>query len=106
MSRQQAEHRVLTTMRSTDGGRSFDLEELDHEILDRLQEGARTQAYILDDLDADYSRHHLRQRFKVLTAIGAVEKLHDQTALYELVYDPRDDADANTDTQTNEDSEP
>lgn len=99
MSRQQDEHRERTEGASG-GGRSFNLEALDREILDRLQEGARTQAYILNDLDAadadqeadvDYSRAQIRERFKILHALGAVRKLHDQTALYELVYDPRDD---------------
>lgn len=90
MSRQQDEHRERTEGASG-GGRSFNLEALDREILDRLQEGARTQAYILNDLDADYSRNQIRERFKILHALGAVRKLHDQTALYELVDDPRDD---------------
>lgn len=102
MARQQGEQCALATAQSCDGGRSFDPEPLDHEILDRLKEGARTQAYILDDIDADYSRHQIRDRFKILTAIGAVEKLHDQTALYELNYDPRDDVD--TDTETHEEN--
>lgn len=98
MSRQQDKHRERTEGASG-GGRSFNLEALDREILDRLQEGARTQAYILNDLDGDddqeadgdYSREQIRERFKILHALGAVRKLHDQTALYELVYDPRDD---------------
>lgn len=90
MTRQQGENRTLTRDSSTDGGRSFDLEDLDHLILDHLQEGARTQAYILDEIPDEYSRHQVRERFKILATIGAVKKLHDQTALYELNYDPRE----------------
>lgn len=96
MPQQQGEHSALTRARSTDGGRTFDATELDEEILDQLTQGARTQAYILDEIGDEYSRHQVRERFKILTAIGAVTKLHDQTALYELNYDPRDDTDTDT----------
>jgi hypothetical protein len=78
-------------MPESDKDSPFELEEIDHVILDFLQEGARTQAYMVDESDQQFQRHHFRERFKILVALGYIEKIHDQTALYQLVHDPRED---------------
>lgn len=80
-------------MADPNGPPQFELEEIDHVILDLLQEGARTQAYMVDESESEFQRHHFRERLKILTAVGYIRKVHEQTALYELVYDPREDLD-------------
>ena len=59
----------------------------DHAILDRLAEGRCTQGYIVDK--TGLSRQQIYNRLNVLTAAGYVEKIHESTALYELINDPR-----------------
>jgi DNA-binding IclR family transcriptional regulator len=65
-----------------------DLTETDHRILDALAEGRCTTGYLADELDR--SRQHVHNRLAVLLAAEYVRKVHDGTALYELVEDPRD----------------
>lgn len=64
------------------------LTDADHAILDLLAEGRCTQGYLADE--TGLSRQHVYNRLNVLTAAGYVEKVHDSTALYELVNDPRE----------------
>jgi uncharacterized membrane protein len=67
---------------------SVDLTETDNEILDLLLEGRCTQGYIVDRTDR--SRQQIHNRLNILRAAGYIERIHDSTALYELVDDPRD----------------
>lgn len=65
----------------------YELDDVDRTILDFLQEGARTQSYMVDN--SEYTRQDFYRRFQILVALGYVHKIHDKTALYELVHDPR-----------------
>lgn len=67
----------------------MDLSGADRAIIDVLREGARTQAYIVDE--TGYSRQHVYNRLQVLQAGGIVERIHDRSALYELANDPQDE---------------
>lgn len=67
-----------------------DLTPVDEEILDVLQEGARTQSYIVDEIGR--SRNHVHNRLQILAGSGYIENIHRKTALYELVEDPRETA--------------
>lgn len=66
-----------------------DLTDADRSILDELREGARTKKYIIDE--TGLHRNTVGNRLDVLEAGDVVRSLHDTTALYELVDDPRDD---------------
>ncbi|MFC7323282.1 hypothetical protein ACFQMF_01680 [Halorubrum rutilum] len=68
-----------------------DLTDADRAILDELQEGARTKKYLIDQ--TGLHRNTVGNRLDVLEAGDVVQSLHDTTALYELVDDPRDDVD-------------
>lgn len=74
------------TDESSEGTR-VNLTALDHIILDFLHEGARNQAYMVDN--ATFPRHRYRRRLELLEMTNYVERLHDQTALYELREDDR-----------------
>jgi len=65
-----------------------ELTDTDHAILEHLAEGRCTQGYIVDK--TGLSRQQVYNRLNVLAAAGYVEKIHDSTALYELVNDPRE----------------
>lgn len=67
---------------------SVKLTDADHAILDMLYDGRCTQGYIV--AETGLSRQHVYNRLNVLTAAGYVRRVHDATALYELVEDPRD----------------
>jgi len=67
---------------------SVDLTETDHEILNLLREGRCTQGYIVDK--AERSRQQIHNRLNILRAAGYIERIHESTALYELVNDPRE----------------
>lgn len=67
----------------------MDLTDTDREIIDVLREGARTQAYIVDE--TGYSRQHVYNRLQVLQAGGWVDRIHDRSALYDLARDPEDE---------------
>lgn len=58
----------------------------DEQILEELREGARTQAYIVEQ--TGLSRTHVRNRLQLMEARGWAENLHEQTALWELQSDP------------------
>jgi DNA-binding MarR family transcriptional regulator len=66
----------------------IDLNPTDHAILDMLQEGRCSPAYIAEE--QDYSRQNITNRLRRLVEHGHVQKLHP--GLYELVQDPREDA--------------
>lgn len=66
-----------------------DLTDADQAILDELQAGARTKKYIIDE--TGLHRNTVGNRIDVLEAGDVVRSLHETTALYELVDDPRDD---------------
>ena len=68
-----------------------DLTDADQAILDELQAGARTKKYIIDE--TGLHRNTVGNRIDVLEAGDVVRSLHETTALYELVDDPRDDVD-------------
>ena len=67
-----------------------DLTDTDRAILDVLSEGARTKKAIVDA--TELHRNTVGNRLKVLEAGGTVQCLHETTALYELVSDPRSEA--------------
>jgi DNA-binding IclR family transcriptional regulator len=67
-----------------------DRTDADDQILALLREGARTQAYLVDE--TGFSRTHVRNRLQLMEARGWVENLHEQSALWELRTDP-DEAD-------------
>lgn len=67
----------------------MELTDADRAILDMLRGGRCTQGYIVDG--TGLSRQQVYNRLNVLVAADYVEKVHDSTALYELVSDPRDE---------------
>ncbi|MEF8825336.1 MAG: winged helix-turn-helix domain-containing protein [Halapricum sp.] len=67
-----------------------DLTETDREILDLLREGRCTQGYLVDQTGR--SRQQIHNRLNILRAAGYIERVHESTALYELVEDPRETA--------------
>ncbi len=67
-------------------GKMADRTDADEQILDLLREGARTQAYLVDE--TGFSRTHVRNRLQLMEARGWVENLHRQSALWELRTDP------------------
>ncbi|WP_458210943.1 hypothetical protein [Haladaptatus sp. NG-SE-30] len=69
----------------------MELTALDEAILDELNEGARTQGFLVDATEKP--RYKVHERLKLLTAVGYVENIHENTALYELQVDPRNDGD-------------
>lgn len=67
----------------------MELTDVDEAILDELQQGARTQGFLVDELGQP--RYKVHERLKLLTAAGYIENIHENTALYELRDDPRED---------------
>lgn len=65
------------------------LTDADEQILDLLRDGRCTQGYLVDE--TGFSRQHIYNRLKVLLAADYIRLIHEPTALYELVEDPRDD---------------
>jgi hypothetical protein len=65
-----------------------ELSEADEAILDELQDGARTKGYLVDV--TGYHRNTIRHRLEVLEAGDVIRCIHDSTALYELIEDPRE----------------
>ena len=65
----------------------IDLSPTDRAILEMLNEGRCTPAYIA--AERDYSRAHVRNRLQRLTEHGQVRRLHK--GLYELVEEPQDE---------------
>lgn len=65
-----------------------DLSEADKEILDELREGARTKGYLVDV--TGYHRNTIGHRLEVLEAADIIRCVHESTALYELIKDPRE----------------
>ncbi|KAB7519572.1 winged helix-turn-helix domain-containing protein [Halosegnis rubeus] len=66
---------------------SVDITKTDELILDLLEEGRCTQGYIVDKTGR--SRQQIHNRLNILRAAGYVERVHESTALYELVENPR-----------------
>lgn len=65
----------------------LNLKKIDRKILDELGEGDRTIGALSDYLNEH--RNSVRGRLDVLETLGAVERIHDPTALYTLNHDPR-----------------
>ncbi|MDL5361329.1 hypothetical protein [Halalkalicoccus sp. NIPERK01] len=76
-----------------------DLTDADEKILDELRDGARTKGAIVDA--TGLHRNTVGGRLPVLEAGDAIRCIHDSTALYELVDDPR----GTNDTATPDESE-
>ena len=68
----------------------MELTTLDEAILDELNEGARTQGFLVDATGEP--RYKVHERLKLLVAAGHIENIHENTALYELRTDPRRDS--------------
>ena len=68
--------------------KNMELTEVDEAILNELNQGARTQGYLIEE--TGYQRYKVHERLKMLTAVGYVENIHENTALYELREDPRE----------------
>ncbi len=64
-----------------------DLTEADEAILDELHAGARTKKAVVDA--TGLHRNTVGNRLDVLEAGDVIKCIHDSTALYELVDDPR-----------------
>lgn len=71
-----------------------DLTDSDEKILDELSDGARTKGAIIDA--TGLHRNTVGGRLPVLEAGEAIQCIHDSTALYELLEDPRDSGGAPT----------
>jgi hypothetical protein len=71
-----------------------DLTDADEEIIDVLGHGARTKGAIIDA--TGLHRNTVGNRLDVLEAGDVIERIHDRTALYDLVDDPREDDDTPT----------
>ncbi|WP_423743937.1 hypothetical protein V5735_13145 (plasmid) [Haladaptatus sp. SPP-AMP-3] len=69
----------------------MELTALDEAILDELDKGARTQGFLVDATEEP--RYKVHERLKLLTAVGYVENIHENTALYELRGDLRGEDD-------------
>lgn len=67
-----------------------DLSDADRAILDELAQGARTKGYLVDH--TEYHRNTVGRRLEVLTVAGILKCIHESTALYELVEDPREES--------------
>lgn len=65
------------------------LSEPERAVLDVLHEGARTAGYIKDNVQ--YSAAYVHTQLNLLVAKGYIRAVHEPTALYELVDDPRTD---------------
>lgn len=78
-----------------DADDNMDLSAVDLKILDELANGRATQGFLVDVTDEP--RHRIHQRLQLLAAAGHIEKIHESTALYELVDDPRDDGEGSDD---------
>jgi hypothetical protein len=72
-----------------DGQTMAERTDADEAILDELRQGARTQAYLVDE--TGYSRQYIRQRLQIMEAREWVENIHEKTALWELRQDPDED---------------
>ncbi|MFC6837539.1 ArsR family transcriptional regulator [Halomarina ordinaria] len=70
----------------------MELTALDEAILDELNEGARTQGFLVDATGEP--RYKVHERLKLLVAAGHIENIHENTALYELRTDPRSDGES------------
>jgi hypothetical protein len=78
---------MATAVQERDDMDSEDLSSTDRTILDELQRGARTKGYLVDVTDRH--RNTIGRRLEVLAAAGYIHAVHEPTALYELVADPR-----------------
>ena len=70
----------------------MELTTLDEAILVELNEGARTQGFLVDATGEP--RYKVHERLKLLVAAGHIENIHENTALYELRTDPRSDGES------------
>lgn len=66
----------------------MDLDDDDYTILGLLAEGRCTQGYIVDQ--TDIPRYKVHERLKLYGAAGYARNLHESTALWELLEDPRE----------------
>jgi len=80
-----------------------DRTDADEAILDELRQGARTQAYLVDE--TGYSRQYIRQRLQIMEARDWVENLHEKTALWELRNDPDEEDEGDEAEVEDEDAE-
>lgn len=65
------------------------LDEVDFEIIDELNDGARTKGYLVDE--TGFHRNTIGNRLRALELADVIECIHRNTALYELLKDPRGD---------------
>lgn len=68
----------------------MELTDLDEAILDELSEGARTQGFLVDATGKP--RYKIHERLQLLAAAGYIANIHQNTALYELHIDPRENS--------------
>lgn len=69
----------------------MELDETDNTILDMLAEGRCTQGYIVDQ--TEIPRYKVHERLKMYGVAGYAKNLHENTALWELIDDPREEGD-------------
>lgn len=60
----------------------MDLTDLDDALLEELEQGARTQGFLVDATEEP--RYKVHERLKLLEAAGYIENIHKNTALYEV----------------------
>jgi DNA-binding IclR family transcriptional regulator len=65
-----------------------DLSDADTAILELLTKGRATKGYLVDE--TGYHRNTVGHRLEVLEAAGYINCIHESTALYELIQDPRE----------------
>ncbi|WP_254531314.1 helix-turn-helix transcriptional regulator [Natrinema gelatinilyticum] len=72
-----------------------DLRDADVQILNELRKGRATKGMLVDS--TGFSRNTVYNRLEVLKAAGHIDVVHEGTRLFELVDDPRTDAESEPD---------
>lgn len=70
---------------------NMEVDETDEILLDMLAEGRCTQGYLVTE--TDIPRYKIHDRLKMYGKMGYAKNLHENTALWELVKDPREESD-------------
>lgn len=65
------------------------LTESDLAVIEKLDQGERTKGFLVDE--TEFHRNTIGNSLEKLRFAGVIECLHETTALYELVLDPREE---------------
>lgn len=66
-----------------------ELSEAEAAVMDVLRDGRATTGYIVEQ--TSYSNPHINTQLKLLRAKNYIQRIHEPTALYELIHDPREE---------------